>query len=148
MIELRVVKTVEKVNRSRSGCCHADAGLAGEFRVCAGHECGHLLVAHLDEIDFAFGALERAHDAVDSVAGVAVDAPHAPFAQPPDQKVARCLSHGLEPSMTCTSRWDQVRENKPVASNDLSGRDGDRRAKHRAVVSEGVKFAAFAAWIG
>src|SRR5881409_3367711 len=93
MIELRVVKTVEKVNRSRSGCCHADAGLAGEFRVCAGHECGHLLVAHLDEIDFAFGALERAHDAVDSVAGVAVDAPHAPFAQPPDQKVARCLSH-------------------------------------------------------
>ena len=50
MVELRVVEAVQEMDRARAGGRHADADLAGELRVGAGHERGHLLVAHLDEL--------------------------------------------------------------------------------------------------
>ena len=93
MIELRVVQSIEKVDRAGARSRHADADLAGELRVRAGHERGHLFVAHLDEFDFAAGAIERAEHAVDPIAGIAVDAFHAPVGETSDQEIARGFGH-------------------------------------------------------
>src|SRR5207249_4917777 len=74
----------------------ADADLARELRVGAGHERGHLLVPDLDEVDPAVRLLlprEGAHDAVDPVAGVSEDAPHPPLAEPREEEVADGFSH-------------------------------------------------------
>ena len=68
VVELRVVEAVQQVDRARPGGRHADADLAGELRVAARHERGHLLVARLDELGIAVGAVERAEEAVDAVA--------------------------------------------------------------------------------
>ncbi len=43
---------------------------------------------HLDEFDLAFGALQRTEDAVDAVAGIAVDAPDAPLMKTFDEEIA------------------------------------------------------------
>src|SRR5438105_8696063 len=88
MIELCVVKSIEQMNRSRTGRGHADADVPGELRMRAPHERGHLFVAHLHEIHVAVGAFEGAHDSVDAVARIAVDAVNAPFAGPMDEQVA------------------------------------------------------------
>ena len=53
MVELRVVEPVQEVDRARPGGCQADARLARELRVRAGHERRHLLVANLDELGTA-----------------------------------------------------------------------------------------------
>ena len=82
MVELRVVQAVEEVDRARPGGREADAELAGPLRVSARHECGHLLVTNLDELGIAVGAVERAEDGVDPVAGIAVEAMHSPLPQP------------------------------------------------------------------
>ena len=50
MIELGVVEAVQQVDRARAGRRQADADLARELRMAAGHERRHLLVAHLDEL--------------------------------------------------------------------------------------------------
>ena len=80
VVELGVVEAVEQVDRAGARGGHADADLAGELGVGAGHERGHLLVADLDELGplAVARARERAQDAVDPVAGIAVDAPDAP----------------------------------------------------------------------
>jgi hypothetical protein len=78
VVELRVVEAVQEVDRSRAGGGDADADLAGELRVAAGHEGGHLLVAYLDELRVPVGAVERAQEAVDPVTGVAEHAVDAP----------------------------------------------------------------------
>ena len=88
MIHLRVVQAVQQMNRARAGCREADADFAGELRVRARHERRHLLVAHLDEVDPALRALERAHDAVDAVAGITVNAINAPGRESFDEKIA------------------------------------------------------------
>jgi hypothetical protein len=49
VIHLRVVEAVEQVDRAGTRRRQADADLAGELRVRAGHEGRHLLVADLDE---------------------------------------------------------------------------------------------------
>ena len=51
VVHLGVVEAVEEVDGARARGRQADADLAGEFRVRAGHEGGHLLVADLDELD-------------------------------------------------------------------------------------------------
>jgi hypothetical protein len=76
------------VDRAGTGRAQADADLAGELRVRAGHERGLLLVPHLDEVDRVARAVDRGDDTVDAVARIAEDAPHAPGAQALDQKIA------------------------------------------------------------
>ena len=44
VVELGVVEAVQQVDRARARGREADADLAGELRVAAGHERGHLLV--------------------------------------------------------------------------------------------------------
>src|SRR5439155_26192415 len=68
MVEVRVVETVEEMDRTGAGRCETDADLAGPLRVRACHEGGHLLVARLDELQLVLVALERTDDRVDPVA--------------------------------------------------------------------------------
>ncbi len=51
VIHLRVVKSVEQMDRARPGRGQADADFARELGVRAGHERRHFLVPDLDEID-------------------------------------------------------------------------------------------------
>src|SRR5438094_919574 len=81
VIELGVVETVQEVDRARTGGRHADAQLTGELCVAAGGKGGDLLVAGLYELDPVAVFVERPHDAVDAVAGVPVDARHAPLVE-------------------------------------------------------------------
>ncbi len=79
VVELGVIEPVEQVDRAGAGGGEAHAGFAGELGVGAGHEGGHLLVANLDELGAVLCAAEGAHDAVDAVAGITVDAFHSPL---------------------------------------------------------------------
>jgi hypothetical protein len=51
----------------------------------------------LNELDLSFSALQRAKDAVDAVAGIAIDAPHTPLVKSFDKKIANGLRHGVCP---------------------------------------------------
>ena len=95
VVELRVVEAVEQVDRARARRRHADAERvgAGELRVAACHESGHLLVTGLDEVGVAVGPVERAEERVDPVAGVAVDAVDVPLAQALQEVVGDELGH-------------------------------------------------------
>ena len=42
-----------------------------------------------------FGPLQRAEHAVDAVAGIAVDPPHAPLVKALDEEIADGLGHGI-----------------------------------------------------
>ena len=95
VVELRVVEPVQQVDRAGTGGGDADADLAGELRVPARHERGHLLVARLDELGIAVSAVERAEEGVDPVARIAVDAPDAPLAQPLQDVIGNQLAHVL-----------------------------------------------------
>ena len=92
VVELRVVEPVEEVDRARAGGSETDADLAGELRVCAGHERRHLLVPDLDELE-AVDAFECADDAVDAVARVAVDPLDAPLREAVQEVVGYELWH-------------------------------------------------------
>ena len=50
VVELGVVEAVQQMDRARAGRGHADADLAGELGMAAGHEGRHLLVADLDQL--------------------------------------------------------------------------------------------------
>ncbi len=93
VVELRVVEAVQEMDRARARGRQADADLAGVLRVPAGHERGHLLVARLDELRVAVGAVERAQERVDPVARVAVDAVDAPLAEAFEDVVGDELGH-------------------------------------------------------
>src|SRR6476620_5808632 len=84
------------MNRPRPGRGQADADFAGELRVRTGHERGHLFMTYLHEVDVV-GAVEGAHDSVDAVARVSIDAPYAPLMQPGDEEVTRSLCHAVDP---------------------------------------------------
>ena len=86
MIEQRVVKPGDQMRRARARGRDADAELAGELGIGRGHEGRHFLVPRLDELDLAVRAVERAEHAVDAVAGIAEDVPHAPLVQALDEK--------------------------------------------------------------
>src|SRR4051812_19421740 len=101
------------MDRARPRGRHADADLAREPRVRTRHERGHLLVPHLHEVDLVFHALEGAEDAVDAVAGIAVDSFDAPLFEAVDEEVARRFCHSFTPRSTQSSR--EVRS--PPASN-------------------------------
>src|SRR4051794_9630213 len=60
----------------------------------AGHEGGQLLVAGLHEVDVVAEPVHRAHQAVDAVARVTVDAAHAPLVQTAQQMIGDGAGHG------------------------------------------------------
>jgi hypothetical protein len=64
----------------------AHADFAGELGVRARHEGGHLFMADLHEVDQVLMAVERPHDAVDSVAGVSEQPFDTPLGQPVTRK--------------------------------------------------------------
>ena len=78
VIHLGVVEAVEKMDGAGARGGEADTDFASELRMTTRHEGAHLLVARLDELDAIPRAFERAHEAIDPVSGIAVDAPHAP----------------------------------------------------------------------
>src|SRR5581483_7725078 len=84
-----------------AGGRHADADLARPLRVAAGHERGHLLVPHLDELGVAVRPVECSDESVDPVAGIAVDAVHAPLAEALEDEVGDHLAHRLLLSRRC-----------------------------------------------
>src|SRR4051794_8827168 len=77
-IELCVVQAIEQVNGARPRSGEADTDLTRELRVRTGHECGHLLVAGLNESDPVIVPVQSPHEAVDAVPGITVDGAHAP----------------------------------------------------------------------
>ena len=78
VVHLRVVEAVQQVDRARPRDGDADADLARELGMRAGHEGRELLVARLDELHLLV-APEGTHDAVDAIARIAVDALHTPL---------------------------------------------------------------------
>src|SRR5947209_3107726 len=97
VVELRVVQAVQEVDRAGARRREADADLAGPLGVRAGHERGHLLMAHLDELDLVGELLEGADDRVDPVARIAVDATHTVVVQSFEQELGGRLAHGDTP---------------------------------------------------
>ena len=97
VIEARVVEAIEQVDGAGSLGGEADADLAGELGMGAGHQAGVLFMAHLDEDGIIAGAIERTEDPVDAVTGIAVEALHTPRLQPPHQKITHRLRHGSAP---------------------------------------------------
>jgi hypothetical protein len=93
MVELRVVQAVEQVDRAGTRSGQTNADLAGELGVCARHEGSHLFVAHLHVFESIPGAIERAENAVDAIAGIAEQALHAPFGQPVQNEIADRIAH-------------------------------------------------------
>src|SRR6185437_10916408 len=80
-------------DRARARRGHAYTDLAGELGVRARHERAHLLVARADELRLAFGAAQRSHQSVDAVAGISVDAVHAPLAEALNDEIANQCRH-------------------------------------------------------
>src|SRR5205823_2259374 len=93
MVELRVVETVQEMDRARAGRRETHADLPGPLRVRTGHERRHLLVAHLDELQLVLVPLQGADDRVDPVARITVDSPNAVLGEPLEQEVSGELSH-------------------------------------------------------
>jgi hypothetical protein len=78
VIHLGVVESVQQMDGPGPGGGETDPDLTGELGMPPGHERRHLLVAHLDELRIALGAIQRTHDPVDAVAGVSEDPMNAP----------------------------------------------------------------------
>src|SRR2546423_4791510 len=93
MIELCVVEAVQKVDGPGPRGGDADPHLAGELGVTAGHEGRHLLVADLDELGIAAGAVEGAQKGVDAVPRVAIDSVNAPLGQPLEDVISDQFRH-------------------------------------------------------
>src|SRR5207248_10256307 len=141
VVELGVVEAVQQMARSGPGRGDADADLAGELRVAARHERGHLLVARLDELGVAACAVERAEKRVDPVAGVAVDAPYAPFAQPLEDVVGDEFSHRssllLEVAIPVPRRMGRKPALAPIRAATC-GQNGPMSARAEVVVVTGA----------
>ncbi len=95
VIQARIVQTGQQVRGARPRGGDAHTQFAGELGMCGGHEGGHFLMAGLDKFDLAVRAAQCAEHAVDTVAGVPVDAGHAPLVQSFDQKIRYGSVHCL-----------------------------------------------------
>ena len=81
MIEFGIVEPVQEMDGAGTRGRKAHTHFTGELGVPAGHERRHLLMPYLNKIELIPRSTQRTHDAVDTIAGVAEDALHAPFAQ-------------------------------------------------------------------
>src|SRR5581483_9700227 len=84
------------MNGARSARRETKTDLASEFRVCARHESGHFLMAHLHVINRVARAINRADQSVDAVTGISVDAPDTPLRETVDDKIANSVAHVSE----------------------------------------------------
>src|SRR3569623_38061 len=91
------------MNRARARGRETHADFASELGMRASHERSHLLMTRLHEGNLPLDALERAHDAVDAVAGIAVDAAHTPLPQTVQEKVGGGVAHTKPPCFSCAS---------------------------------------------
>src|SRR5262249_32003307 len=66
-IQLRIIKSIDKMKTAWTRGCKTYAKLAGVFRIGACHEGGRLLVPHLNESDPVGALSERLHDSIDAV---------------------------------------------------------------------------------
>ena len=64
---------------TRARRSEANPDLTGELRVSARHERRHFFMPHLHVLHCPIGSIKRAHDPVNSVAGISVNAFQAPF---------------------------------------------------------------------
>src|SRR5581483_5626138 len=94
MVELGVVEPVQQMDRAGPGRGHAHAEFARELGMRAGHERGHFLVARTHVVELVAGAIERAHETVDAIAGVTVYTPDLPLMQSIDDEIGDSLAHG------------------------------------------------------
>ncbi len=88
MVELRVVETVEQVDRPGAAGRHTHPDVAGELRVTDGLERGHLLMARLHELGFVPGPLPRREQPVDAVTGEPEHLADSPFPQSGQQNIS------------------------------------------------------------
>jgi hypothetical protein len=79
VVELRVVKSIQKVNPPWPGGRETDTQFARELGITAGHERSSLFMANLDKADLVFMRAQGFHDAVDSVARKAKNNFYAPI---------------------------------------------------------------------
>ena len=93
---LAVEQAVDQVQVARAAAAGADGELAGQVRLGAGGEGAGLLVPHVDPVD-RLGAAQRIGEAVQRIAGDAVDASHAGGLQGLDDEVGAGASHGRDP---------------------------------------------------
>src|SRR6185437_14726215 len=93
MIHLRVIQTVEEMDRTRSRCCKTYSQLARELRVRRRHERGLLLMSYLNEVQLAVCPIYRRNESVDPIAGVTVNSPNSPGDQTLHDEVARGCTH-------------------------------------------------------
>jgi hypothetical protein len=79
VIQFCVIKTVEKMDRSRTACSQANPDFAGKLGMGAGHKSGHLFVPYLDIIDLFARSSDSSNNPVDSIPRKSVNATNVPF---------------------------------------------------------------------
>src|SRR5207249_950275 len=109
VVHFRVVKSVEQMDRARTGRGQTNTDFAGELGMPAGHECSHFLVPDLHVIDRVARAVDCTDNAINAVAGISVNATNAPLADSFDQKIACRLSHRSR-SMLVTGKSDRAQQ--------------------------------------
>ena len=81
VVHLRIVKTVQEMDGTRTTGRQTDAHFTRKLAVCARHEGRHLLVPNLHVIHIFLGPADGTQDSVNSVAGKPVNTPDAPFVE-------------------------------------------------------------------
>jgi hypothetical protein len=93
VVELGIVKAIEEVDCTGARGGKTNPEVAGELSMATGHKRGHLLVAHLDELQPALGPPDGAHNAIDTVAGVSINPRNTPLQQPLYEKITDRTVH-------------------------------------------------------
>ena len=88
VIEFRVIKTRQQMNRTGARGCDAHADFTRELRMRAGHEGRHFLVAHAYVVERILRAVDGAHQSVDAIARIAEQAADVPLPEPLDDEIA------------------------------------------------------------
>jgi len=105
VVELGVVKAVEKMDGARSRGRIAKAHLAGEFGVSRGHKGRHFLVTDLHVFHEILGFFQGHVEAADTVARIAINAFEPPFRQPVPDKFADIHTHGFSNSAAAGNQY-------------------------------------------
>jgi hypothetical protein len=95
VVETRVIKTGDQMGCTRPRGGYTDPEFPRELGMRRRHEGGHLLVSDLDELDLSFGTLQCPEHAIDPVARITIDSPHAPLIKALNEEVADGHGHGI-----------------------------------------------------